>query len=99
MDNFEDEIIGKEIRPAPICRTGATSVTSGQAGNYQPGFPVHPSEANTIRSNLVNSNFRHVADVKSEGHSGQIPRTDYNPGLFSFCLCQSITQWAQIQKM
>merc|ERR1711994_804030 len=73
-------------QPSPSSRgipTGATSLTSGQAGNCQPGYPVRPSEANTITSNLPNSNNFRVggvnAEVKSEGHPGQIQRTDYSP--------------------
>ena len=85
--------VSRPIQPSPSSRgipTGATSLTSGQAGNCQPGFPVRPSEANTITSNLPNSNFRQVAEVKSEGHPGQIQRTDYSPGLFTF-LFTSVT--------
>ena len=82
MDDFEDQIIGKEIRPGQVRMTGVSSFTSGQAGNYQPpGFPVHPSDANTtIRSN---SNFRPVTEVKSKEQAYQI-NADYNPGLFIY---------------
>ena len=66
--------------------TEATTLASRQTGNYQPGFPtgfpVHPLEANTITSNLTNSNFRQVAEVKSEGHPGQLLRTGYSPGMY-----------------
>ena len=68
--------------------TEATSHTSGQRGNCQPRFPaefpVHSLEANTITSNVPNSNFRQVAEVKSEGHPGQLLRTGYSPGMFIY---------------
>ena len=71
----------RPVQPSPN-----TSLTVPGQGNCQPGFPVRPSEANTITSNLLNSNNPagvvrpgHNEAKKSEGHPGHIQRTDYSP--------------------
>ena len=71
----------RPVQPSPN-----TSLTVPGQGNCQPGYPVRPSEANTITSNLLNSNNPagvvrpgHNEAKKSEGHPGHIQRTDYSP--------------------
>lgn len=60
---------GRPLQPSPRGPTGQ--------GNYQPGYPVRPSEL-TNSTNINNSLNSSSCNI-SEGHSGHIARTDYSP--------------------